>query len=55
MLSSPPASRRGHLDHSPFFCVKPWMGPPNAPGNQLGMHLVEPGQTQRFVVGVSLR
>ncbi len=40
---------------SPFFCVEPWMGPPNAPGNALGVHLVEPGQTQRFLVEVSLR
>lgn len=40
---------------SPFFCVEPWMGPPNAPGNKLGMHLVDPGQTQRFLVEVSLR
>ena len=40
---------------SPFFCVEPWMGPPNAPGNALGVHLVEPGQTQRFVVEVTLR
>ena len=40
---------------SPFYCVEPWMGPPNAPGNQLGMHLVDPGQTQRFIVEVSLR
>ncbi len=40
---------------SPFFCVEPWMGPPNAPGNNLGMHLVEPGQTQRFLVEVTLR
>jgi galactose mutarotase-like enzyme len=40
---------------SPFYCVEPWMGPPNAPGNQSGLHLVDPGQTQRFVVGVTLR
>lgn len=40
---------------SPFYCVEPWMGPPNAPGNALGLHLVEPGQTGRFVVEVSLR
>ena len=40
---------------SPFFCVEPWMGPPNAPGNALGVHLVAPGQTERFLVEVSLR
>lgn len=40
---------------APFYCVEPWMGPPNAPGNALGVHLVEPGHTERFVVEVSLR
>jgi len=40
---------------SPFYCVEPWMGPPNAPGHKTGLHLVEPGQVQRFVVEVSLR
>jgi len=40
---------------SPFFCVEPWMGPPNAPGHKTGLYLVEPGQAQRFVVEVSLR
>lgn len=40
---------------SPFFCIEPWMGPPNAPGNKLGVHLVEPGHTQRFLVEVTLR
>ncbi len=40
---------------SPFFCVEPWMGPPNAPANGIGLHLVEPGQVQRFVVEVTLR
>jgi len=42
-------------DTSPFYCVEPWMGPPNAPGNKLGLHLVPPGQTQRFSVRVSVR
>lgn len=40
---------------SPFFCVEPWMGPPNAPGNQIGVRTVEPGKTDRFVVEVTLR
>ena len=42
-------------DTSPFYCVEPWMGAPNAPGNKVGLHLVPPGQTQRFSVGVSVR
>lgn len=40
---------------SPFFCVEPWMGPPNAPENKVGLSLVPPGQTQKFVVSVNLR
>jgi galactose mutarotase-like enzyme len=40
---------------SPFYCVEPWMGPPNAPEHGIGLHWVEPGQTSRFTVqlGVS--
>ncbi|MDX2186586.1 MAG: aldose epimerase [Opitutaceae bacterium] len=39
-------------DASPFYCVEPWMGPPNAPGHKVGLHWVAPGQTQTFVVEV---
>lgn len=42
-------------DDSPFFCVEPWMGPPNAPENKIGLSLVPKGETQKFVVSVSLR
>lgn len=37
---------------SPFYCVEPWMGPPNAPEHKQGLHWVSPGQTQRFCVEV---
>lgn len=40
---------------SPFFCVEPWMGPPNAPEHKVGLHLVAPGETQRFTVSVGIR
>lgn len=40
---------------SPFYCVEPWMGPPNAVNHQQGLQHVDPGQTQRFVVEVTLR
>ncbi len=40
---------------TPYYCVEPWMGPPNAPENKLGLHWVEPGKTDRFTVGVRLR
>ncbi len=42
-------------DDSPFYCVEPWMGPPNAPGTGTGLHWVPPGKTGRFVVEVALR
>jgi galactose mutarotase-like enzyme len=42
-------------EDSPFFCVEPWMGPPNAVENKLGLSLVPKGETQKFVVSVNLR
>jgi len=39
---------------SPFYCVEPWMGPPNSPENKAGLHLIGPGQTQKFLVEVTL-
>ncbi len=40
-------------DASPFFCIEPWMGPPNAPENEIGLHQVGPGETQAFSVTIS--
>jgi galactose mutarotase-like enzyme len=42
-------------DDSPFYCVEPWMGPPNAPEHKVGLHLVPPGRTQKFTVSVRVR
>ncbi len=42
-------------DDSPFYCVEPWMGPPNAMENKAGLHLVPPGAAQSFSVGVAVR
>jgi galactose mutarotase-like enzyme len=42
-------------DDSPFYCVEPWMGPPNAPETGIGMHRVAPGATQVFTVAVNVR
>lgn len=39
-------------DKSPFYCLEPWMGPPNSPENKLGLHQVGAGQTQKFLVEV---
>lgn len=42
-------------DDSPYYCVEPWMGPPNAPEHKVGLHHVAPGETQRFAVSVHVR
>jgi len=39
---------------SPFYCVEPWMGPPNAAEHKNGLHYVDPGKTEVFTVEVSL-
>lgn len=39
-------------DASPFYCVEPWMGPPNAWENGVGLHWVKPGGTGTFAVSV---
>lgn len=41
-------------EKSPFYCIEPWMGPPNAPETKVGLHHVAPGQTQKFYVEISL-
>ena len=42
-------------DTAPYYCVEPWMGPPNAPENKVGLHFVEPGKTQTFTVTVAVK
>lgn len=39
---------------SPFFCVEPWMGPPNSPEHGKGLHAVNPGESSTFGVEVTL-
>lgn len=41
-------------EDSPFYCVEPWMGLPNAAEHGKGLHWVDPGQEGRFVTEVSL-
>lgn len=41
-------------EKSPYFCVEPWMGPPNSPEHKKGLHWVEPGETGHFKVRISL-
>ena len=42
-------------DAAPFYCVEPWMGPANAPENKIGLHLVPPGNTEKFLVSVNVK
>jgi galactose mutarotase-like enzyme len=42
-------------EDSPFYCVEPWMGPPNAPETGVGLHLVPPGDVQTFTVSVRVK
>lgn len=37
-------------EDSPYYCVEPWMGPPNSPDHNIGLHWVEPGKTAYFLV-----
>jgi galactose mutarotase-like enzyme len=39
---------------SPFYCVEPWMGPPNCPAHKNGLRKVAPGGTETFFVSVNL-
>jgi len=39
---------------SPFYCVEPWMGPPNAPETREGLRLVPPGTSDIFTVEVAV-
>ncbi|MDR1816836.1 MAG: hypothetical protein LBR07_01340 [Puniceicoccales bacterium] len=39
---------------SPFYCVEPWMGPPNSPEHGNGLRWVAPGASETFTVSVSL-
>lgn len=41
-------------EDSPFYCVEPWMGPPNSPAHRNGLHYVEPGKEGAFTVEVAL-
>ncbi len=40
---------------APYYCVEPWMGPPNAPETKVGLHWIQPGQSQSFVVEIAVK
>jgi galactose mutarotase-like enzyme len=39
-------------DTAPYFCIEPWMGPPNSPETKVGLHMVNPGEREAFSVTV---
>ncbi|MBH53512.1 MAG: aldose epimerase [Opitutaceae bacterium] len=39
---------------SPFYCIEPWMGPPNSPEHKTGLHWIEPGESDNFKIRISL-
>ena len=41
-------------DASPFYCVEPWMGPPNSTEHGKGLHAVNAGTSATFGVEVTL-
>lgn len=42
-------------EDSAYYCVEPWMGPANAHATKQGLHWVQPGQSQSFVVEVAIK
>jgi galactose mutarotase-like enzyme len=42
-------------DAAPYYCVEPWMGPPNAAEHKVGLHFVKPGETEKFTVSVAVK
>ncbi len=42
-------------DTSPFYCVEPWMGPPNSHEHKKGLHFVPPGRSRCFLTEIHLR
>jgi galactose mutarotase-like enzyme len=41
-------------DLAPFYCVEPWMGPPNSPEHKRGLEWVRPGELRTFSVNVAV-
>jgi len=39
---------------APYYCVEPWMAPPNAAEHGKGLHWINPGETEEFQVAISL-
>ena len=41
-------------ESSPFYCVEPWMSPPNCMEHGKGLRTVHPGEISKFAVEVSV-
>jgi len=41
-------------EDAPYYCIEPWMGPPNSPEHGKGLHWVNPGDTDTFAIQISL-
>jgi galactose mutarotase-like enzyme len=41
-------------DEAPFYCVEPWMGPPNSPEHKRGLQWVRPGELRTFSVNIAV-
>jgi galactose mutarotase-like enzyme len=39
---------------APFYCVEPWMGPPNSPEHDIGLHYIPPKKKGTFAVEIRL-
>ncbi len=40
---------------TPYYCVEPWMGPPNSPEHRRGFQLVPPLETGTFTVSIAIQ
>ncbi len=61
IIGEDPVPQRGYSvvtwsesEDAPYYCVEPWMGPPNAAEHGKGLHWVGAGETGTFRVEVSL-
>lgn len=43
-----------HAPDAPYYCLEPWMGPPNAPAHGHGLHWVQPGAVEVFSLSIEL-
>ena len=42
-------------DDSPFYCIEPWMGPPNSPSHGKGIRYVASGHEEVFRITIMVK